>query len=723
VINLVIPRFVRKATRVKPLLCIKTYMETPLQHSHGRNIQLLLAAVLLMAPRVVFAQNDLLALSSGTASVDGTVSLSLNLTSPSGSEPAALQWTFSYPTNNVLAISAIAGPSVTNAGKTLNCVASSGTYTCLVSGLNTTTLASGTVASLSLKVAAGVTASTIDIVNPLAVSGPGNRLALSATGGVVIGFGLSTTVPTAPTNLSASTAGMNQINLGWAASTASAAVTIYLIERCQGVGCTSFAQIATPPGTAYSDISLSPGSSYSYRVRAMDAAGNLGPYSNVATAITKAKPQPPQLISTAPATGSGFSQTFTITVADGSGASNVGIVYFLVNSALAAPGSCYAEFNSATNTFQLENDAGTGWLGPVTLGTATSVANSQCTIDASKGSSLLAGDDLSVSIPVNFGAAFVGAKNLYALAYDATSSSSGWLSVGTWTVTNSGQSQISVVPVSGSGFSQTFTVNSAISTADGSNSSFVYFLVNPTLSATNTCLLLYSSAAKTFQLRNDANTNWLGPITLGTATSIANHQCAVSAATATVTGNLTLTIPLSFAPSFAGAKNIYAFAFDNAFASVGWLITGTWTVPTSGPPTVVPTTGSGSSQTFAVTVDDASGAADISLVYFLINSSLTAPSSCYVEFNNSARAFRLLDDAGADWLGPITLGSAASLANSQCTVSAVTGSSSSSGNLLTVNVPVSFAGTFQGTQNVYAFSYDNASIGSGWQVTGAWTIP
>ena len=52
-------------------------------------------------------------------------------------------------------------------------------------------------------------------------------------------------------------------------------MTGYLVERCQGAGCTSFAQIGTPTGTAFGDTGLSASTSYSYRVRAPDAAGNL----------------------------------------------------------------------------------------------------------------------------------------------------------------------------------------------------------------------------------------------------------------------------------------------------------------------------------------------------------------------------------------------------------------------------------------------------------------
>ena len=48
--------------------------------------------------------------------------------------------------------------------------------------------------------------------------------------------------------------------------------------------------IATPTTTSYSDSGLLAGTSYSYRVRATDAATNLSGYSNTASATTLAPP-------------------------------------------------------------------------------------------------------------------------------------------------------------------------------------------------------------------------------------------------------------------------------------------------------------------------------------------------------------------------------------------------------------------------------------------------
>jgi len=99
-----------------------------------------------------------------------------------------------------------------------------------------------------------------------------------------------TTPPGAPTSLSATAAGGTQINLAWSAATDDVGVTGYLLERCQGAGCTAFAQISTPAGTSFGDTGLAVSTSYSYRVRATDAAGNLGAYSAVASATTSSTP-------------------------------------------------------------------------------------------------------------------------------------------------------------------------------------------------------------------------------------------------------------------------------------------------------------------------------------------------------------------------------------------------------------------------------------------------
>ncbi len=87
--------------------------------------------------------------------------------------------------------------------------------------------------------------------------------------------------PTAPANLTATAASSSQINLTWSASTDNVGVTGYRILR-------GGTQVGTSTGTSYSDTGLAANTPYSYVVQAVDAAGNVSPNSNTATATTQA---------------------------------------------------------------------------------------------------------------------------------------------------------------------------------------------------------------------------------------------------------------------------------------------------------------------------------------------------------------------------------------------------------------------------------------------------
>ena len=92
--------------------------------------------------------------------------------------------------------------------------------------------------------------------------------------------------PTAPGTPMAAPMSGNRIDLSWDPATDDSRVTGYRVERCQGTGCSNFLQFATPAETSFSNTGLAASTTYRYQVRAVDAAGNLGPYSPVVTATT-----------------------------------------------------------------------------------------------------------------------------------------------------------------------------------------------------------------------------------------------------------------------------------------------------------------------------------------------------------------------------------------------------------------------------------------------------
>jgi fibronectin type 3 domain-containing protein len=167
----------------------------------------------------------------------------------------------------------------------------------------------------------GLTASTsysyrVDATNAVGSSGFSNTTTGTTTAAL----------PTAPSNLANSVISSSQINLTWNASTGA---TGYVVQRCTGASCTSFAQIGTSTTTSYSDTGLTSSTSYTYRVDATNTAGSSG-FSNTTVGTTSASaPTSPPII-TSPATGTtvlaGQSLTISATILAGEFPSGVALL-------------------------------------------------------------------------------------------------------------------------------------------------------------------------------------------------------------------------------------------------------------------------------------------------------------------------------------------------------------------------------------------------------------
>jgi hypothetical protein len=189
-----------------------------------------LVAVFLIFGKALLAQSGAFTLSSGSTVPGGSALLNLSLAS-SGGQPVAVQWTFTYSPTDVVGITVSAGAAVTAAGKTMNCFSATGAYTCVVSGMNASTIANGIVATANVTVSSAITAAAIGISGSVGADASGSAYAVSGTGSsiTVTGGGGSPTLSglsCSPASLSSAASSVCTVTLSSAAASGGTTVAI-----------------------------------------------------------------------------------------------------------------------------------------------------------------------------------------------------------------------------------------------------------------------------------------------------------------------------------------------------------------------------------------------------------------------------------------------------------------------------------------------------------------
>ncbi|MDQ6699741.1 MAG: hypothetical protein M3Z36_06120 [Acidobacteriota bacterium] len=283
---------------------------------------------------------------------------------------------------------------------------------------------------------------------------------------------------------------------------------------------------------------------------------------------------------------------------------------------------------------------------------------------------------------------------------------------------------VSISPGSGSGASQLFTATYSESNGVG-DLNWIYLLFGAQISAAGSCLVVYQPASNTLYLYNDSATGVAGSIQPGTNGTVSNSQCSIANAGAAGGSATTLSLPLTvtFPQTFGGVKNIYGYASNNEGMATGWQTLGAWTPWPSQRPSidyVNPTFGGGSPQTFTATFSEPSGVGDLSAVYWLFHSQLSASGGCLMAYIPPSNTLYLFNDGGTGLLpGSLNPGTPGSLSNSQCTVASA-GPPVVSAIGLQLSVAISFAQTFGGKKTDYLYVSNNEGLISGWQNEGSW---
>ncbi|HEY4391177.1 MAG TPA: glycosyl hydrolase family 18 protein [Paenibacillus sp.] len=190
---------------------------------------------------------------------------------------------------------------------------------------------------------------------------------------------VDTQPPTAPGNLSASNVTTTSITLQWTASTDNVSVTEYVIY--QGT-----ASIGNVSGTtlSFTHTGLTPDTTYSYTVKAKDAAGNVSPSSNSISVKTNAANVPDTQAPTTPTnvTVTGVTST-SVSLSWTASTDNVGVTGYdvyqgtsLVLSVTGTTAIVTGLLPSTTYTFKVAAKDAAGNVSPLSTGANATTAGS-----------------------------------------------------------------------------------------------------------------------------------------------------------------------------------------------------------------------------------------------------------------------------------------------------------------------------------------------------------
>jgi poly(hydroxyalkanoate) depolymerase family esterase len=126
-------------------------------------------------------------------------------------------------------------------------------------------------------------------VEAISIQGVGHSLPLGGQAAMAIQFfgldqpvggGPDNQAPSVPANLISPAHTSNSVSLSWGASTDNVGVTGYEVQRVTGATGGTFAAVATATTSSFVNSGLAASTTYRYRVRARDAAGNFSAFSN-----------------------------------------------------------------------------------------------------------------------------------------------------------------------------------------------------------------------------------------------------------------------------------------------------------------------------------------------------------------------------------------------------------------------------------------------------------
>jgi uncharacterized protein (TIGR03437 family) len=502
------------------------------------------------------AQVSSLGLSSATSNPGGTIALSLSF-SASVTSPAGLEWTLAYPSSQISAISVLAGPVATAAGKTMYCASATGSVTCLLAGpTNGNTMASGVAATVQLTLALTAGTTAITIINPVGVDAIGNGLTVSAVTNAIVIVPTVSVLTCSPANLNSGAAASCTVTLNAAAPTGGSSVTLASNNTLLTVP----ASVTVAAGTTTATFSATAAASIANNQSATVTA-TLGNSSQTATIGLPAPGLLSDVTCSPTSLGQSAVSTCTVTMTHTAPAGGSSVTLASNNGSLAVPTSMTVAAGATTATFNATAAASIAGNQSATV-TATLGTSFQTATISLLGPVIVSGvgcNSAGVMSGVSTTCSITLSQAVSAATTVALNSSSALLLIPATVTISAGNATASVTAIAGTVLSNTQAVVSATLGAS-SQKATVLLWSTPTLSSltctpaklavggSSSCIVALSNAAGTLAIGiSSSNAALVAPASV-------TVQQGISSASFTVTAQAAYAQSIVLTASYNGAS-------------------------------------------------------------------------------------------------------------------------------------------------------------------------
>ncbi len=308
---------------------------------------------------------------------------------------------------------------------------------------------------------------------------------------------------------------------------------------------------------------------------------------NDAVVVLQGLPPVVAPVSVVPNSGAGALQTFSGRYAAAKGYRDLQWVQMLFGATTSSQPYCLVHYDVQGNKFWLFNDVQGFFAGPISPGVASNLLQgSLCALNTSGSSVSESGVDLTINAAVVFKQAVAVKIFMRGLTFEGVDT--GWVQQGTWTTVAAALGTMTVAPSSGSvthGTQQIFTLTYPDPPGfAGAAFGWEQFLVATATDGGGNpfCYVHYDRGGNGLWMYSGDVGYFLGPVTPGTASSLlTSSACSINTAGATVantSGNLVVTVPVTFKAPMVRGNKLFQRTLDVLNRDTGFEQTGTWTV-------------------------------------------------------------------------------------------------------------------------------------------------